>query len=63
MLDRVTTTVTGKASNLKDQVVVALNDGRSAAREREAQLRAERDEARTITPTPSSPSSPLDAVD
>jgi hypothetical protein len=39
VLDRVATTVTGKASSFKDQVVVALNEGRSAARAREDQLR------------------------
>jgi DNA/RNA endonuclease YhcR with UshA esterase domain len=42
MLDRVTTTVTGRASSFKDQVVVALHEGRDAARAREEALRAEK---------------------
>jgi hypothetical protein len=42
VLDRVTTTVTTKTTTLKDQVVVALSEGRAAAREREDELRAER---------------------
>ena len=35
LVDRVTTTITTKTTTLKDQVVVALNEGRSAARDRE----------------------------
>jgi hypothetical protein len=46
LVDRVTTTITSKSSALKDQVVVALNDGKAAAREREQQLRTDRLEAR-----------------
>jgi hypothetical protein len=42
LVDRVTTTITTKTTTLKDQVVVALNDGRAAAKAREAQLRADR---------------------
>src|SRR5262252_8521870 len=46
LVDRVTTTITTKSTALKDHVVIALNDGRAAAREREEALRAERLEAR-----------------
>ena len=46
LVDRVTTTVTDKASSFKDQVVVALNDGRAAARQREEELRAEKLDSR-----------------
>ena len=60
MVTRVTTTVTDRASTFKDQVVIALNDGRSAARQREQELRATKLDSR---PTPSSPPSPLDEVD
>jgi hypothetical protein len=42
LVDRVTTTITTKTTTLKDQVVVALNDGRAAAKAREEQLRADR---------------------
>ena len=42
LVDRVTTTITTRTTTLKDQVVVALNDGRAAAREREEALRADR---------------------
>ena len=42
LVDRVTTTVSSKSAAFKDQVVIALNEGRSAAREREEQLRADR---------------------
>jgi hypothetical protein len=62
MVTRVTTTVTGRASNFKDQVVIAVADGRSAAREREAQLRADKLDSRETRP-PSPPPSPLDAAD
>lgn len=41
VLDRVTTTITTKSVTLKDQVSEALADGRAAAKEREATLRAE----------------------
>ena len=51
LVDRVTTTITTKTTTLKDQVVVALNDGRVAAREREEQLRAQRlDASSTANP-------------
>ena len=57
LVDRVTTTITTKTTTLKDQVVVALNEGRSAAKDREAELRAEK--GLTIVPEPddSAPSS------
>ena len=42
LVDRVTTTAVDRASSLKSQVVVALNEGKSAAREREGVLRKER---------------------
>jgi hypothetical protein len=42
VVDRVTTTVTGKASTFRDQVSAALNEGREAAKTREDELRAER---------------------
>jgi hypothetical protein len=51
LVDRVTTTVTDRASSFKDQVVVALADGRAAAREREQTLRAEKLDLRS-TPIP-----------
>ena len=54
---RVTTTVADKAIAVKDQVVIALSDGKAAAREREAQLRADRLDAR---PTPISAPSAVD---
>jgi hypothetical protein len=55
LVDRVTTTVTGKATAFRDQVVDALADGRTAAREREQQLRAAKFEAPSTlssSPTP-----------
>jgi predicted RNA-binding Zn ribbon-like protein len=42
VVDRVATTVGGKASTFRDQVTAALDEGRVAAREREDELRAER---------------------
>ena len=42
LVDRVTTTVTDRASSFKDQVVVALSDGKAAAKQREEQLRTEK---------------------
>ena len=42
VVDRVATTVTGKASTFRDQVSAALNEGREAAKTREDELRAER---------------------
>ena len=41
LVERVTTTITSKSTTLKDQVVVALADGKAAAREREQELRTE----------------------
>ncbi len=55
LVDRVTTTITTKTTTLKDQVVVALNEGRSAAKDREAELREER--GLTIVPDDTSSSS------
>jgi len=42
LVDRVTTTISTRTTTLKDQVVVALADGKAAAREREAELREEK---------------------
>lgn len=42
MLERVTTTISTKSTTLKDQVVVAVSEGRSAAKEREEALREEK---------------------
>jgi hypothetical protein len=42
LVDRVTTTISTRTTTLKDQVVVALSEGRSAAKDREAELREER---------------------
>jgi uncharacterized protein HemY len=52
MLDRVTTTVTTRSATFKDQVVVALKDGRAAARQREDELRAEKFATRADEPQP-----------
>ena len=59
LVDRVTTTISTKTTTLKDQVVVALNEGRSAAKDRETELREEK--GLTIVPddTGSSSSSPF----
>src|SRR5436190_5166315 len=54
LVDRVTTSITDKTTALKDQVVIALHDGRAAAKEREVELRAERLDSRS-TNTPSTP--------
>jgi len=43
VVDRVTTSITDKATSLRDHVTEALTDGRQAAREREDQLRAKHD--------------------
>lgn len=40
LVDRVTTTITDKASTFRDQVSAALDDGREAARQREDELRS-----------------------
>jgi hypothetical protein len=50
VVDRVTTTITTRTTTLKDQVVVALSEGRSAAREREEELRAEKGLSRDDEP-------------
>ena len=42
MVDRVTTSVTDKASSLRDHVTAALDDGKQAAKDREQELRADR---------------------
>ena len=42
LVGRVTTTISTKTTTLKDQVVVALADGKAAARQREAELREEK---------------------
>ena len=63
MVTRVTTTVTDRASSFKDQVVVALADGRAAAREREEVLRATKFDSPSTPSAASSPPSPLDEVD
>ena len=52
LVDRVTTTITTKTTTLKDQVVVALNEGRSAAKDREAELRDEQGLAVVADPAP-----------
>src|SRR5882724_1858650 len=57
LVDRVTTTITDKTTALKDQVVIALHDGRAAAKEREVELRAERLDSRSTNP-PSTPGTP-----
>jgi hypothetical protein len=58
LVDRVTATITDKTTALKDQVVIALHDGRAAAKEREVELRAERLDSRS-TNTPGTPPSTL----
>src|SRR5260221_14471541 len=57
LMDRVTTTITTKTTTLKDQVVVALNEGRSAAKDRETELRQARGLAIVPDDTTSSSSS------
>src|SRR5436305_15029357 len=42
VVGRVTTTISDRASSFRDQVAAALDDGRSAARAREDELRAGR---------------------
>jgi hypothetical protein len=51
LVDRVTTTISTKTTTFKDQVVVALSEGRSAAKEREQELREEKG----LTVAPDSP--------
>src|SRR5215218_226029 len=55
LVDRVTTTITTRTTTLKDQVVVALSEGRSAAKDREAQLREAR--GLSVVPDPASSTS------
>jgi hypothetical protein len=54
MVDRVTTTISDKASNLRVQVTTAFDDGKQAAKAREDELRATRPKLRTDDgdPTP-----------
>ena len=57
LVDRVTTTISTKTTTLKDQVVVAISEGRSAAKDRETELREEKGlSAVPETPSSSSPS-------
>jgi hypothetical protein len=51
MVDRVTTTITDRASNLRDQVSAALDDGKQAAKDREHELRTDRFDRVTQTKT------------
>ncbi|MDQ1431595.1 MAG: hypothetical protein QOF40_2197 [Actinomycetota bacterium] len=51
MVDRVTTTLTDRASNLRDQVSAALDDGKQAAKDREQELRTDRFDRVTQTKT------------
>jgi hypothetical protein len=48
VVDRVTTTITDRASTFRDQVAEALADGKAAAKEREEQLRADRERNRNV---------------
>jgi len=48
LVERVTTTISGKASTLKDQVSAALDDGKQAAKDREDELRATRPKLRSV---------------
>jgi hypothetical protein len=57
LVDRVTTTISTKTTTLKDQVVTAVTDGRTAAREREQELREERGLSIVEDPNTSSSSS------
>ena len=52
LVDRVTTTITDKASNLRVQVTTALDDGKQAAKEREDELRATRPKLQSVEPEP-----------
>ncbi len=52
MVDRVTTTITDKASNLRVQVTTALDDGKQAARDREDELRATRPRLQSVEELP-----------
>ena len=57
LVDRVTTTISTKTVTLKDQVVEAVAAGRSAARDREEELREEKGLSIVPDPTQSSSSS------
>jgi hypothetical protein len=48
MVDRVTTTITDRASNLRVQVTAALDDGKQAARDREDELRSTRPKLQSV---------------
>jgi hypothetical protein len=52
VVDRVTTTITDKASNLRVQVTAALDDGKQAARDREDELRATRPKLQGVDEAP-----------
>ena len=54
LVDRVTTTITTKTTTFKDQVVVALSEGRTAAKAREQELKADRPRLEAV-PSPSPP--------
>jgi phenylpyruvate tautomerase PptA (4-oxalocrotonate tautomerase family) len=58
LVDRVTTTISTKTTTLKDQVVVAINEGRSAAKTRETELRTEKGLTAVEDTDPSSPPPP-----
>jgi hypothetical protein len=63
MVDRVTTTITDKASNLRDQVSAALDDGKQAAKDREQELRTDRFDRVTQTKTVETQTIELHTVD
>lgn len=56
LVDRVTTTISTRTTTLKDQVVVALHEGRSAAKDREQELRADNPR---LNPDPLPPLPPI----
>jgi hypothetical protein len=63
MVDRVTTTITDKASNLRDQVSAALDDGKRAAKDREQELRTDRFDRVTQTKTVETQTIELHTID
>ena len=58
MVDRVTTTITDRATNLRDQVGAALDDGKQAAKDREDELRATRPKLQSVAPLEDAPTRP-----
>ena len=54
LVDRVTNTISTRTTTLKDQVVVAVNEGRTAAKDREQELRADNRRSPRPPPRPSS---------